>query len=207
MKKVLSILLFLVIIAGGIGFGVNAANGLKGDTPKKEVLPAQESSANEETTEEVVQEKAPGIPKKIRIPSINVDAAIEPVGVKGSNRQMETPENADNGGWYSLGVKPGQKGSAVIAGHLDKVDSSPAVFWKVSELQPGDQIISVDENGEEFTFEVTQVTQYPYDDFPIAKVFATSGPAMLNLISCKGEWDNVKKNYSHRTVVYSKLVE
>lgn len=208
MKKIIGIFIFLIVIAGGVGFGINAANGITGHTSQKEVLPAKETSHQNEVVKEASpEETTPGIPQKITIPSINVDTDVESVGVKGPKRQMETPENADNGGWYSLGAKPGGKGSAVIAGHLDKADGSPAAFWDISKLKEGAKIIITDENGHDFTFAVTKVTEYPYDDFPIAEVFAPSGPSMLNLISCKGDWNSETKNYSHRTVVYSQLVE
>lgn len=206
MKKVISIVLFLIIIAGGIGFGVNAANSLKSDTSQKQVLPA--SSETKETTqvESVKETPKPGIPQTVRIPTINVDADIESVGLDAKKR-MDVPKKAENAGWYNLGAKPGDIGNAVLAGHLDKADGTPAVFWEASKLKAGDEIVVVDDKGKEFTFSVVKVETYPYDNFPLDEVFGQSSKAMLNLISCKGEWDDVTKNYSHRTVVYSQLVE
>jgi LPXTG-site transpeptidase (sortase) family protein len=122
-------------------------------------------------------------------------------------KRMDTPKDADNGAWYNLGYKPGQVGSAVIAGHLDKENGDPAVFWRVTELNTGDKIIITDVKDQTYTFEVMDIQKYPYDDFPLQKVFGSSSKPMLNLITCQGDWDSKAKNYSHRMVVFAQLVE
>ncbi|MBE3560989.1 MAG: class F sortase [Ktedonobacteraceae bacterium] len=57
-------------------------------------------------------------PLRLTIKSIGVDASVEPVGIL-ANGDMATPEKDpwNNVGWYSVGPYPGEKGSAVIAGH------------------------------------------------------------------------------------------
>lgn len=201
MKKIVSIFLFLIIIAGGIGFGVNAANTLKGE---KAVLPASSKQTITKKAPVVQEVSQPGIPQKIQISKIGVDASVESVGLD-AEKKMDVPKGSDNAGWYSLGTRPGAKGNAVLDGHLDKKDGSPAVFFKVSTLEVGDKIIITDDKGKDRTFIVTSVVEYPYNDFPLQKVFGPSSDAMLNLISCKGEWNEKTHNYSHRTVVYSRL--
>jgi len=203
MKKIVSIFLFLIVIAGGIGFGVNATNNLKGE---KEVLPASSKQTTKKQAPAPVVKEAvkPGVPQKIRIPKIGVDATVESVGLD-AEKKMEVPKGADNAGWYSLGARPGEKGNAVLDGHLDKKDGSAAVFFKVASLKAGDKILITDDKGKEYTFAVTSVTEYPYDNFPLQKVFGPTSESMLNLISCKGTWNEETHNYSHRTVVYSQL--
>lgn len=206
MKKVVSILLFLIIIGGGVAFGVTAANNLKGDTAQKQVLPASSQNKGETQESPTKEVKKPGIPQNVRIPTINVDAEVESVGLDAKKR-MDVPKIAENAGWYNLGARPGDIGNAVLAGHLDKADGTPAVFWEASKLKAGDEIFITDDKGKEYTFSVVRVETYPFDKFPLDEVFGQTSNAMLNLISCKGEWDEVTKNYSHRTVVYSQLVE
>ena len=36
---------------------------------------------------------------------------------------------------------PGQIGNAVIAGHLDRKDGSPAIFWGLRQLAVGDSVM------------------------------------------------------------------
>ncbi len=66
-------------------------------------------------------------PVKIKVPKIDIEADIESVALDDHGR-MDVPQNVLNVAWYNLGVKPGQKGNAVFAGHYDKPDGSPAVF-------------------------------------------------------------------------------
>lgn len=60
----------------------------------------------------------PGIPVRLNIPAIRVNADIESVGIT-SNGNMGTPKAAMNAGWLSPGIRPGETGSAFIAGHLN----------------------------------------------------------------------------------------
>ena len=57
-----------------------------------------------------------GLPLRLRVPSIGVDASIEYVGLTKAGA-MEVPKLHPNVAWYSLGTRPGDRGSAVIAGH------------------------------------------------------------------------------------------
>lgn len=153
---------------------------------------------------EAMSEAGISMPVRVRIPSIEVDTIIESVGVDSEGR-MDVPKDAGHTSWFSPGFKPGEKGNAVLAGHFDREDGSPAVFWDLSKLQNGDEIIVEDERGEEFKFAVINIQNYPYDDFPMEEVFGANDKARLNLITCRGEWNTVTNNYSHRTVVFSEL--
>lgn len=209
MKKIVLILLFFLIAGAGITVGVNAVHFLKHDSATKQVLPAQTNSSPTEiptTVPTQPQAVEPGIPQSISIPAIQVDATVESVGMDSQGR-MDIPRNSDNTAWYSPGFRPGQKGNAVIDGHLDKVTGAPAVFWNISKLSTGDKIIITDDKGQQFTFQVTDTEKYPYNEFPLQQVFGPSDKAMLNLITCQGNWNSAAKNYSHRFVVYSELVK
>lgn len=206
MKKFVFFAIIIIIAAFGIGVGTGFGQNLKNDIAKqdttKQVLPAKDVAEDPTAApEEVIEE-----PKTISIPKINVTAQLESVAMdeKGS---MATPDDADNGAWYNLGAKPGQKGNAVIAGHYDKVDGSPAVFWDIGKLVKGDEIIVTDAKGNTKKFEVTGMEKYPYDNFPMQEVFGDAAEANLNLITCEGEWNSSTGMYSHRTVIFSKLVE
>ncbi|HZE87667.1 MAG TPA: class F sortase [Methylomirabilota bacterium] len=142
----------------------------------------------------------------LSIPKINVSASIESVGMDSQGR-MDIPKNADDAAWYNLGVKPGEKGNAVIDGHYDKASGAPAVFYNLTKLHAGDMIIIRDRQSKQYTFAVVRIQNYPYDNFPLQEVFGQSTQPMLNLITCEGTWNKTTKNYSHRTVVFAKLVQ
>jgi sortase A len=124
------------------------------------------------------------------------------VGLDSAGR-MDVPKSFWTVGWYKLGYKIGDSGSAVIAGHYDTYSGGPAVFWGISRLTPGDTITIIDTGGTNHIFTVRDKKVYPFDGFPVQEVFGTGGAPGLNLITCAGEWDSVAKNYSTRTVIYA----
>ncbi len=68
-------------------------------------------------------------PVRIRVPVIGVDAPIEPLTVDESG-VLPAPDTFDGTGWWSGGPEPGERGPAVIAGHLDSY-RGPAVFYRL----------------------------------------------------------------------------
>lgn len=201
MKKIFTGLFLVIIIFAGVNFGINAVNSTK---TTDSVLPSV--AINNTADEEVETKPAPAAPLTLKIQKINVEATIESVGLD-NERKMDIPKDSDNVAWYNLGPKPGESGSAVIAGHKDEKDGSPSVFWDIKKLQAGDEIIIADAAGTERTFSVVKKEEYPDANFPLQKVFNAPGGSFLNLITCEGVWNSNTRNYSHRTVVYSQLVE
>src|SRR5476651_2105472 len=86
------------------------------------------------------------LPIRLKIPSIQVDASIEYVGVT-ANGTMAVPSNTVDVGWFSLGSRPGEKGSAVIAGHLNSPTGAAGVFSNLGKLKPGEKIDVEDSAG------------------------------------------------------------
>ncbi len=91
-----------------------------------------------------------GMPLQLRIPRIGVDAAFEPVGVL-ADGSMGVPKQPDRVGWYAFGPRPGERGSAVVAGHRGW-QSGEAVFDRLSELRVGDTILVADAENVWHTF-------------------------------------------------------
>lgn len=145
-----------------------------------------------------------GKPTTLTIPKLSIQANIENVG-KDAKGAMDVPKNTKNVAWYSLGFRPGEKGNAVIAGHLDD-KTGPAVFYHLSKLQKGDSIEVTSHKGEKLVFKVVAIQTYPEKNFPKNQVFGKSNKQMLNLITCKGKFDKVKKEYSDRVVIFTKLI-
>jgi LPXTG-site transpeptidase (sortase) family protein len=118
---------------------------------------------------------------------------------------MGVPQHSEDVGWYKLGYKLGEKGNAVIAGHLDTVTGAPAVFWNLRQLTPGDTVTISDENKKKLIYHVTDVESYPYNNFPLKEVFGPTSASRLNLITCGGSWNASAHIYSDRVVVYTQL--
>ncbi|GAC1645331.1 MAG: class F sortase [Ktedonobacteraceae bacterium] len=147
-------------------------------------------------------------PAYLIIPSIGVNAPVENVGIQ-SNGDLGTPQHNpwEGVGWYSNGPRPGEAGSAVIDGHLDRPGGFPAVFWNLSKVQVGDTIMSVDANGKTLHFRVTRIGSYAPEDAPVQEIFGDTGGTYLNLITCAGTWIPSQKQTTLRLVVYSTLVQ
>lgn len=142
-------------------------------------------------------------PMRLRIPTINVDAAVEQVGVDSEGR-IAAPIKTDDVGWYKLGTAPGDAGNAVIDGHLDWYNG-PAVFQRLGKMKVGDQIMVLREDGTQAKFIVDATSVMPYDASTDA-MFTRSGPPSLTLITCAGTWDRQRGTYLQRLVVHSSLV-
>lgn len=141
-----------------------------------------------------------GLPVRLQIPKINVDVPILYLGLT-SDGDMDVPSGVNDVGWYKYGPHPGDKGSAVIAGHLEGVKER-GVFIDLDTLQKGDTLLIIDDQAAVTTFVVQKAVKYGQDERP-SEVFQTEGDARLNLITCTGIWSNAQQRYSHRLVVFA----
>ncbi|MDB4978458.1 MAG: peptidase sortase [Candidatus Peribacteria bacterium] len=144
-----------------------------------------------------------GFPIRLRIRNIHVDAAVEQVGTN-ENQEMQTPTEWNNVGWYAPGPRPGQQGTAVMAGHLDS-KTGKAVFWDLQKLKPGDTVDVVDSAGHTLTFTVKHKETYTDTTAPMQKIFGQTDGIHLNLITCGGTWNKTAGRYEEKLVVYTEL--
>lgn len=141
------------------------------------------------------------------IPTIGVNASIEPVGVSSDgNLAVPTQKPWDGVGWYQYGPYPGAQGSAVIDGHLDRPGGSPAVFWKLRDLHIGDIVIVVNAGEKPLHFRVLNMKYYAPDNGPLKTIFENMTGIFLNLITCAGQWIPNQHQTTLRLVVYTVLV-
>ena len=142
------------------------------------------------------------LPVRLKIPSINVDALVEYVGLT-SDGAMDVPKGPDNVAWFNLGPRPGENGSAVIAGHYGWKNNIPAVFDNLHKLRKGDKIYIEDEKGAKTVFVVREIQIYD-KNVDASLVFGSSdGKAHLNLITCTGVWNKAEKTRSDRLIVFT----
>jgi sortase A len=148
-----------------------------------------------------------GLPSRLLIPKIGVDADIQHLGVTRKGN-MAAPNNFVDTGWYKYGTVPGDLGSAVIAGHEDNAISTPGVFYDLDKLEIGDTLEIVGENGGTLTFRVVDKQIHPYNltGPALEKIFNAQGKARLNLITCAGEWLPDAKTNDRRLIVYTELI-
>jgi len=145
-------------------------------------------------------------PIRLLIPSIGIDAFVEQVSVR-PDGDLATPTQHpwQDVGWYNLGPHPGEPGSAVIDGHLDRPGGYPAVFWRLGETRVGDAVQVTDTAGGTLHFRVTRIAYYPPDQAPLQDIFGNPGGRYLNLITCAGDWIPSQHQTTLRLVVYTVL--
>ena len=85
-------------------------------------------------------------PARLIIPKIGLNAAIEDVGLTADDA-MAAPSGPDTVGWYELGPRPGNKGSAVMDGHSGYADGRAAAFDELPQLGKGDRLFVEDASG------------------------------------------------------------
>ena len=142
------------------------------------------------------------------IPRINVNAPIELVETSADGSLAVPNINVWTGvGLYADGPYPGEQGSAVIDGHLDRPGGFPAVFWNLRQLHKGD-IVKVETPGQATVkFRVTQVASYTPSEAPLSAIFDNTNGHFLNLITCSGRWIPALHQTTRRLVVYTTLTK
>jgi len=151
------------------------------------------------------QARLPQQPGTLVIPSIHVNAPIEPVG-RFPDGAMAVPVHKqwDGVGWYEYGPRPGEPGSAVIDGHLDRPGGSPAVFWRLQEVHVGDLVLVVTPGKHTLRFRVRRIAAYQPAAAPLQQIFENHLGTFLNLITCAG-WIPRLHQTTLRLVVYTVL--
>ena len=145
----------------------------------------------------------PVIPKRIRIPAIELDAPVVPVepkliSVEGQTfRQYLPPENA--AGWQPDSAPLGQPGNTVLIGHHNIAGE---VFRDLYRLDTGAEIFLEGSDGRTYAYWVAQGVLLPEKGEPLsvrldnARWLAPSSDERLTLVTC---WPY--ESNTHRLIV------
>lgn len=139
---------------------------------------------------------------RVEIPAIGVDAPVIRLGLN-PDATLEVPADASQAGWWSGGSFPGERGPAVMAGHVDS-RAGPAVFYGLDELERGDEIRITRPAGRAARFVVTRFETVRKDDFPTRAVYAYTARPTLRLVTCTGAFDEVIGRYPDNLIVFAR---
>ena len=157
----------------------------------------------------------------MRIPALGVEAAIEPIGLVEGRNQLDVPEWY-NIGWYHIYDKPGFGTSSLYTAHKDYWPDRRGPFYALTDLQDGDQIVVVMDDGREYVYEVFFQRRYTRDDIPMydliwpheardPELLRPEGEEWITLYTCGGDFvartEGGAGYYLHRDVVIGRLVE
>jgi sortase (surface protein transpeptidase) len=145
-------------------------------------------------------------PVKIQIPRIGVNAPVMKLGRDADGTVQVPPLAAHNlAGWYQHGPSPGQRGPAVILGHVDST-AGISVFYYLKDLHAGDTVDVTLADGTVAAFTIDGLQKVAKDAFPTASVYGKAGYPSLRLITCGGPFDQATGHYRDNIIVYAHLV-
>jgi hypothetical protein len=138
-------------------------------------------------------------PVRVSIPALDVEGPVLPAGVNVEN-ELDVPPDAGTLVWYRHGPSPGERGSAVIAGHLNW-RGVRGLFADLAETPIGAEIAVGYDDGSERSFVVQSVELVPKPEVSVNGVFARGGTRVLRLVTCGGEFDDAVRSYRSNVVV------
>ncbi len=144
-------------------------------------------------------------PSQLLIPSIDVDAKVQLVGLTAKG-EMGIPTNFTDVGWYQHGTIPGEVGSAVIDGHVDNALGLKGVFKYLKDVKMGESVYIKDVKGNTHEFIIREVVSYKYDETPTEEIFHEDTKRLIRLITCGGKWIKTAKTYDTRVVVTAEYI-
>lgn len=142
-------------------------------------------------------------PGSVEIPAIGVVSDLVDLDLD-ETRHLEVPSDPAVAGWYVRGPRPGEDGPAVIAGHVDST-RGPGVFWRLRDVQPGDDLRIHRIDGTVVTFVVDRIGRWPKSAFPTDQVYRRADGPELRLITCGGVFDERAGSYVDNVVVFASL--
>ena len=171
---------------------------------KNIVFAPSPDTKNEAEQVEPVSRYARSAPSRLIIPKINLDTTFVPPLELNADQSISVPDSYTEVGWYTYGATPGEIGPSVILGHVDSYDG-PAVFFKLGQLEAGDEVMVEREDGTTAIFIVESKERIPQDNFPTEKVYGQINHAGLRLVTCTGVYNHGTPKYSHNLIVYARL--
>jgi hypothetical protein len=145
-------------------------------------------------------------PDRVSIPAIRVDAPLVPVGLDSDGWVgAPPPEDPNLAGWFTGAVSPGEKGTAVVDGHVDN-KQGPAVFYGLGALKKGNRVEIRRKDGKTAVFEIYGIEVFAKNNFPGDRVYGSKGAPELRVITCGGGFSK-QSGYAGNVVAFARLAE
>jgi hypothetical protein len=145
----------------------------------------------------------PSPPVHIRIEAIGASAPVDPLGLN-ADGTLEVPTDYSRAGYYTGRPTPGAIGPAIIVAHIDS-KTGPAVFYRLRDLKPGDEVAVTRADQSEVVFVVDRLEQHPKNAFPTEAVYGPTPDATLRLITCGGSFDQSAGHYRDNLIAFAHL--
>lgn len=144
-------------------------------------------------------------PVSLNFPSIDAKSRLLKLGLR-PNGSLEVPPDGPGApaSWYDGSPTPGERGPAVLLGHVNAVGGGPGVFANLRRLKAGDLLEVKRSDGTTATFIFDRGEKYPKDAFPSETVYGNTEGSELRVITCDG-YDPATGLFDDNYVVFAKL--
>jgi sortase (surface protein transpeptidase) len=198
------VLAIVAFFGGGVLLATYAGVTSKPTTPGAVALPAQPTQRPPPTG---IQPLPRSVPVSIEISSIKVYAPVGSLGTAADGTVEVPPLNKPNlAGWYRGSVTPGQRGNAVILGHVDSHTIGAAVFYQLGDLKPGDLVNVTRTDRSVAVFRVYGVASFAKAKFPTTMVYGPNTKPELRLVTCGGAYNAKRHEYVTNVVAVATMV-
>ncbi|MFF8383214.1 class F sortase [Streptomyces kanasensis] len=149
----------------------------------------------------------PARPLRLDVPSLGVESPVVPRGLEETGAVEPPPfQMPRTVGWYAAGTRPGERGAALLVGHVD-TETGPAVFHHLRTVRPGALVRVGRADGSVAEFTVEEVRVLSRHGFDPHQAYGPRDPsrAELRLITCGGTFDRATQTYTANVVVSAYL--
>ncbi|MFQ1000708.1 sortase domain-bontaining protein [Modestobacter sp. SSW1-42] len=131
------------------------------------------------------------LPVSVEIPAIGVQSELLLLGADddGTIAVPAPGPDHDKAAWFTGSPRPGERGAAVLEGHVASVTHGPSVFSDLAEVEVGDQVEVTRADGTMAGFTVYAVRVVPGDRVPTLAVDGSTRGPELRLITRGGRYD------------------
>jgi sortase (surface protein transpeptidase) len=143
------------------------------------------------------------IPIRISIPAIGVDARVIRLGLN-PDRTIQVPSNLADAGWFQPGPEPGERGAAVIVGHLES-SNGPGVFHRLRQMRVGGVIEVRLQDRTTLRFVARSMIRVPKSRFPTKLVYARTKEPTLRLVTCAGPLNPSTGHHQDNYIVFATI--
>jgi hypothetical protein len=190
----------VLVIAGAVlAVGVTACSPAASPRSSATVVPSTTTAGDLTPFRSVRTYPRVALPVRLRIPSQRINTPLQRLGLA-ADGTIAAPTRWQVAGWYKRGPRPGQRGPAVIVGHIDS-RSGPAVFARLPALKRGDAVFVDRKDGSTVRFRVTDRRQVAKARFPAKSVYAPTLQSALLLMTCGGSFDRSVGHYRDNIII------
>jgi hypothetical protein len=146
---------------------------------------------------------ASGTPASVQIPSLGVNAPVQPSTIDLADGELAVPADIHLTGWWRDGAAPGDaNGTVLIAGHVDSAAGGAGAFYPLKSARTGAIVTVTTRSGAAVRYRVTGVQTVLKANLPIG-IFTRTGAPRLVLVTCGGPFDYQTRHYVDNVIVYA----